>query len=98
MSPLESQPYFVLLLRLCVDAVLSVELIDTAAGGCRLLLAGIESMALGADLHVNLLLGRTGNKLIAAVAGYLCLIIGGMDTLSHDFHLFTFQLYSPVII
>ena len=98
MSPLESQPYFVLLLRLCVDAVLSVELIDTAAGGCRLLLTGIESMALGTNLHVNLLLGRTGNELIAAVAGYLCLIVGGMDTLSHDFHLFAFQLYSPVII
>ncbi len=98
MSPLKSQPYFALLLLLCIDAILSVELVDTAARCCRLLLARIESVTLGADLHVNLFLGGTGNKLIAAVASHLCLIIGGMDTLFHDFHLFTFQLYRPVIL
>lgn len=98
MSPLKSQPYFALSFPLCIHAVLSVELIDTAAGCCSLLLASVEGMALGAHLHMDLLLGRTSNKLIAAVAGHFCLVIGWMDTFFHDSHLFTFQLYRPVIL
>lgn len=93
MSPLKSQPYFALTSPLCVHAVLSVELINTAAGCCCLLLAGVEGMALGANLHVDLLFGRASHELIAAVAGYFCLVVGWMDTLSHDSHLFAFQLF-----
>jgi hypothetical protein len=44
-------------------------------------------MAFGTNLNVNVLLGRTSYKFIATVANYLCLIIGWMDSLSHDFHL-----------
>jgi hypothetical protein len=75
-----------------VDAIFLVELIDTAASCCCFLLTSIERMALRANLYVDLLLGRTGNELVAAVAGNLCLIISWMDSFSHDFHLFTFPI------
>ena len=80
------------------NPIFTIELINTSAGCGGLLLAGVEGMALGANLHVDLLFGRASHELIAAVAGYFCLVVGWMDTLSHDFHLFTFQFYSPVII
>lgn len=70
---------------LCRDAIFFVELINTAACCCRFLLTGIERMALGTNLNVDFLLGRTGYKLITAVAGNFCLIIGRMDSLFHDF-------------
>ena len=98
MSPLNLNLTLPLSLHLCVNAVLFIELINTATGCCRLLLTGIESMALRANLYVDLLLRGTGYEFIATVAGNLCLVVGWMDTLSHDFHLFTFQFYSPVII
>lgn len=77
---------------LCVsfDPVLSVELVNTSAGCRRLLLAGIERMAFGTNFHVDFFLGRAGYELIAAVAGYFCLVIGRMDTFPHLLHLFTF--------
>ena len=55
-------------------------------------------MALGADLHVNLLLGGTGYEFIAAVAGNLGLVVRWMDSFSHDYHLFTSFSYHTVII
>ena len=82
-------------LILCFDAVLAVKLINTASGGSGFLLAGVERMALGANLHVDLLLRRTGYEFVAAVASNFCLIVLRMDTFFHDLHLFTFlKVYS----
>ena len=50
-------------------------------------------MALGADLHVNLLLGGTGYEFIATVAGHLGLMVSWMDSFSHDLHLLSFSIY-----
>lgn len=87
MSPLKPNPYLAKLL-VCADAVLAVELINTSAGSCSLLLSCVERMALGANLHVDVLLCRTCYELVAAVADNLCLIISWMDSFLHDFHLF----------
>ena len=67
------------------QAILPVELIDTSLSSSCLLRAGVELMALGADLDVDLVLGGANRKGVTAVAGNSCLIILGMDSLSHDF-------------
>ena len=69
------------------DAVLTIELVNTSSGSRRLLLSGIERMALGANLHVDLLLRRTGHELVTTVADHLCLMILGMDSFFHFSHL-----------
>lgn len=78
-----SQPLLRSDIELLADAVLLVEAVDASAGLGSLLLTGVEGMALGADLDVNVLLGRTGDEAVAAVACYCCLIIIRMNTLSH---------------
>src|SRR5262245_49387217 len=45
-----------------------LEALDATAGVHELLLAGVEGMTLGADLDVQLRLGRTGLKLVPARA------------------------------
>ena len=40
-------------------------------------------MTLGANLYVDIRVGRTGNKCVTAVAGYGCLIVLRMDSFSH---------------
>ena len=67
------------------QTILSVELINTTIGSCCLLSARVERMALGANFDVDLLRSGAGYESVAAVAGYSCLIILGMDSLSHDF-------------
>ena len=42
-------------------------------------------MALGTNFDVDLLGSGAGHEGVAAVAGYSCLEILGMDSLSHDF-------------
>ena len=42
-------------------------------------------MALGTDFDVDLLRSGAGHEGVAAVAGYSCLEILGMDSLSHGF-------------
>ena len=51
-----------------LDAVLLIELINTAAGINELLLAGVERMALGADLNGDAGTGRAGLDSCAASA------------------------------
>jgi hypothetical protein len=65
-----------------------VEAINTSTGVNQLLLAGIERVALGADLNTNVLLGRTSGKDIAASAADGGLFVLGMDTFLHFVHLF----------
>ena len=54
----------------------------------QLLLAGIERVALGADLNTDLLLSGTAGKGVTAVATDSCLFVVGMDTFLHVVHLF----------
>ena len=70
---------------LLVVAVLLIELIDTSLSSGSLLCAGVERVALGADFDVDLRRCGSGHECIAAVAGNSCLIILGMNSLSHDF-------------
>ena len=66
-----------------LDAVLLVELINTAAGVDQLLLAGVEGVAVGADLNGDVLLGGTGLDDGAASASDGGLLILGMDSFLH---------------
>lgn len=69
------------------NTVLLVELIDTAVSSCGLLLTCVERMALGANFYVKLRLGGSGYERVAAVAGNRRLIVRGMDSFFHLFHL-----------
>ena len=63
-----------------LDAVLLVELINAAAGVDQLLLAGVEGVALGADLNGDVLLGGAGLDHGAASAPDGGLLVIGMDS------------------
>jgi hypothetical protein len=57
-----------------------IESIDSTAGIQHFLFAGIERMALGANVYVNILSQRgAGHDHIAATAGSGNLGVGGMD-------------------
>ena len=58
----------------------------------QLLLTGVERMALGADIHAQLLLHGTGLKGLAADAANDGLAVIGMDLFLHGFHLFAIGL------
>ena len=66
-----------------LDAVLLVELINTAAGIDQLLLAGVEGVALGADFNGDVLLGGTGLNDGPAGAADGGLLVIGMDARLH---------------
>ncbi len=86
--PIERSMYPPIVQALClliVHAILPVKLIDTSARLGSLLLSGIERMALRTDFNVDILLGRTGNEGISAVACHSCLLIIWMDSCFHDF-------------
>jgi hypothetical protein len=70
-----------------LDAVLLVELINTAAGVDQFLLAGIERMALGADLNGDVLLGGAGLDDRAASASDGGLLVIRMNSFLHCFSL-----------
>ena len=63
--------------------ILAVELIDTSASLCCLLLASVERMALGANFNVKFGLGRAGYECVATVTGYSCLVVVRMDSCFH---------------
>ena len=65
-----------------------VETINTSTGVNQLLLAGIERVALGADLNSDVLLGGTGRKDVATGTANRGLFVIGMDTFLHVVHLF----------
>ena len=60
-----------------------LESVNTSAGINKLLLAGEERMALGADFYLDILLCGTGLYNVAASAGYGSLLIIRMDALFH---------------
>ena len=75
-------------IHVLLQAETLVETIDTSTGVNQLLLAGIERVALGADLNTNVLLGGTGGKSIATGTADRGLFVLGMDTFLHFVHLF----------
>ena len=60
-----------------------LETVDTAARVNELLLAGVERMTLGADIHLHLFLGRAGLKSFTAYAANHALTILGMNIFLH---------------
>ena len=66
-----------------LDAVLLVELINAAAGVDQLLLAGVEGVALGADLNRDVGLGGAGLDDGAASALDGGLLVFRMDSFLH---------------
>ena len=70
---------------LFVNAVLLVELINTAAGIDQLLLAGVEGVALGADFNLELALYGTALEGFTACATDDAFAVGRMDVLFHNF-------------
>ena len=71
-----------------LHAVALLETIDASAAVNQLLLSGVEGMALGADIHAQLLLGGTGLEGLAANAADDSLAVIRMDLFFHGFHLF----------
>ena len=74
--------------KFLLNAEALVEAINTSTGVNQLLLAGIERVALGADLNSDLLLGGAGGKSVTAGATNCGLFVLGMDAFSHLVHLF----------
>jgi len=71
-----------------LETELLVELINTTAGINKLLLSGIEGVTLGADFNLDILLcAARFNDLTTSTSDSGLLIIG-MDSFLHVFHLF----------
>src|SRR5688572_32624598 len=62
----------------------ALEALDAAAGVHELLLARVEGVAVGADLHVQVTLGRARLERVPARAGHGCLDVFRMDLGLHD--------------
>lgn len=73
--------------KLLINTVFLIEFIYAASCLSGFLLAGVERVALGAYFYMDLLLCGSGSKLVAAVTGYFCLKILGLNAF---FHFFTF--------
>ena len=65
-----------------------LEAIDAAAAVHHLLLTGVEGMALGANLHADVLLGGTSLDHVTASAADGGQLIVRMDSCLHYVHLF----------
>ena len=68
---------------LLIEIETLLEAVNTSAGINKLLLTGVERMALGANFHLDVLLGRLCLDHVAAVAGDGRLVQYGMDVLFH---------------
>jgi hypothetical protein len=75
-------PAFIRILLIKIET--SLESVNTSAGIYKLLLAGVERMALGANFHLDILLCRLCFDYIAAVAGNSCFVQCRMDVLFHS--------------
>ena len=72
-----------LLIALLIEIETSLESVNASAGVYELLLTGVERMALGANFHLDILLGRLCLDHVAAVACDGRLVQYGMDVLLH---------------
>ena len=75
-----------------LHAVTLLETVYASAIVDQLLLTGVERMALGADIHAQLLLHGTSLKGLATDAANDGLAVIGMDLFLHGFHLFAIGL------
>ena len=66
-----------------LQAELLVEAADTSAGIDHFLLTGVEGVTLGADFHLDVLLGRTSLDHVTAGTGNGSLVVLGMDSFLH---------------
>lgn len=80
---------------LFAHSVFLIELVNTAAGLSCFLLPCVEWMALGTNLHVDVLFRRTCHKRVAAVTSHSCLMICWMYSFFHDLHLFFIRHMPP---
>ncbi len=71
-------------IKLLIQIETLLESVNASAGIYKLLLAGKERMALGANFHLDILLGRLCFDYVTAVAGNGCLEQCRMDVLSHQ--------------
>ena len=72
---------YVLCFLFHIEALL--EAINTSASINKLLLAGVERMALGADIHLHLFFGGAGLECFTAYAANDALAILGMNVFLH---------------
>ena len=82
------------MLAVCLHAVALLEAIHASAGVNHLLLAGVEGMALGADINSKFLLGGAGLEGFTAHAATHGLAVIGMDVFLHLVHLSCTDLQS----
>lgn len=68
-----------------VAAKLFLELFHSARSVHELLLAGIERMAVRANLDLDFRLGRSRLKRVPATAGHFCVHVFGVDVFFHAF-------------
>ena len=87
-SATASSPFFLPSGLLIAQTVFLIECLDTSTSRNSLLLSGVERMALGTYLDVDLLLCGAYDESISTVAGNRSLIILRMNSFLHDFHLF----------
>ena len=87
-SRIQSVVSTLLPVRRALHAVALLEAVHASAGVNQLLLAGVERMALRADIDAQLLLHGTGLEGLAADAADDRLAVIRMDLLFHGFHLF----------
>ena len=72
-----------------------LEALDATAGVDQLLPAGVERVAGGADLDVDLGLGRAGHELVAARAAYVSVDVLGMDIGLHGLTILASRVQRP---
>ena len=77
----EAAHTYVLIFLFHIETLL--EAINTSASVNELLLAGVERMALGADINLHLFLRRTGFKCFTAYAANDAFAVLGMDVFLH---------------
>ena len=77
------RPYNPYALRLLFHIEALLEAINTSASVNQLLLAGIERMALGADINLHLFLRGTGLECFTAYAANDAFAVLGMDVFLH---------------
>ena len=89
--------YSLLIFRyaLLLQAELLIELFNTSTAVYQLLLTGEERVALGTDLHSDILLGGTGLDHVAAGTSDGSGLVIGMDAIFHAVTAFHFYL-SPM--
>jgi len=81
---------------LLVHAETLFESVNTSSRVYKLLLTGIERMALRADFNLDILFCRTSLDYVTAMTNNCCLVENWMNSLFHNGHLF-FQNLQTIV-